>query len=130
MMNRHRKLQKWMNRPAKILAPTSKVMAQEWADLAQMVATVVAETEMEVVASVVVSMDSTLQKSSPPSLLRCVEIPTLAVRRSPCRCKFGSGNTAVDQAIENQVLDGLQLPEAPPADMPMPITLRISARKP
>lgn len=41
-----------------------------------------------------------------------------------------SGNPAVDQSIRNQVLTGLQLPQAPPADMPMPINLRITARKP
>ena len=41
-----------------------------------------------------------------------------------------SGNSAVDQAIKNNVLAGLQLPQAPPADMPTPIVLRISARKP
>ncbi len=41
-----------------------------------------------------------------------------------------SGNPAIDSAIKNQVLTGLQLPQAPPADMPMPINLRISARKP
>jgi periplasmic protein TonB len=41
-----------------------------------------------------------------------------------------SGNPSVDQSIRNQVLTGLQLPQAPPADMPMPINLRISARKP
>ena len=41
-----------------------------------------------------------------------------------------SGNSAVDQAIKNQVLSGLQLPQAPPADMPTPIVLRITARKP
>ena len=40
-----------------------------------------------------------------------------------------SGNPAVDQAIRNRILTGLQLPQAPPADMPMPINLRISARK-
>ncbi len=40
-----------------------------------------------------------------------------------------SGNSAVDQAIKNQVLSGLQLPQAPPADMPTPIVLRITARK-
>ena len=40
-----------------------------------------------------------------------------------------SGSSAVDQAIKNQVLIGLQLPEPPPAGMPMPITLRISASK-
>ena len=38
-----------------------------------------------------------------------------------------SGNVSIDQAIRNQV--GLQLPEPPPADMPMPINMRISARK-
>ena len=41
-----------------------------------------------------------------------------------------SGNPATDTAIKNQVLTGLQLPQAPPAGMPMPITLRITARKP
>lgn len=39
-----------------------------------------------------------------------------------------SGVSAVDQAIKNQVLKGLQLPEPPPADMPMPINMRITAR--
>jgi outer membrane biosynthesis protein TonB len=41
-----------------------------------------------------------------------------------------SGNPSVDQSIKSQVLTGLQLPQAPPADMPMPINLRITARKP
>lgn len=40
-----------------------------------------------------------------------------------------SGDPAVDNAIRNNALIGLQLPEPPPADMPMPINLRISARK-
>ena len=40
-----------------------------------------------------------------------------------------SGNTTVDQAIKSQVFAGVQLPEPPPADMPMPINMRISARK-
>ncbi len=40
-----------------------------------------------------------------------------------------SGNPTVDQALNNQVFAGLQLPEPPPADMPMPINLRISASK-
>ncbi len=40
-----------------------------------------------------------------------------------------SGNLAVDESIKNQVLTGLMLPQAPPADMPMPINLRITARK-
>jgi hypothetical protein len=41
-----------------------------------------------------------------------------------------SGTSTVDQAIKDQVLVGLQLPEPPPADMPMPINMRISARNP
>lgn len=40
-----------------------------------------------------------------------------------------SGNPAVDQAMKNQVLTGYQLSQAPPADMPVPIVLRINARK-
>jgi periplasmic protein TonB len=41
-----------------------------------------------------------------------------------------SGNPAVDQAIKGQILTGLQLPQPPPADMPVPIVLRITASKP
>jgi outer membrane biosynthesis protein TonB len=41
-----------------------------------------------------------------------------------------SGDSAVDDAIKNQVLTGLNLPEAPPSDMPMPIVLRISELRP
>jgi periplasmic protein TonB len=42
----------------------------------------------------------------------------------------GSGDSAIDQALRGEILTGLQLAEPPPADMPMPINLRISARKP
>lgn len=41
-----------------------------------------------------------------------------------------TGNPAVDDAIKNQVLSGLVLNEPPPADMPLPINLRITARQP
>ena len=40
-----------------------------------------------------------------------------------------SGNPSVDQAIKNQVLNGLLLPQPPPPDLPMPINLRLTARK-
>ncbi len=40
-----------------------------------------------------------------------------------------SGDNSMDSAIANEILTGLQLQEAPPADMPMPINLRITARK-
>ena len=48
------------------------------------------------------------------------------------RAALGSstGNPQIDDAIKNQVLVGLVLTEPPPADMPMPINLRITARKP
>ncbi len=47
------------------------------------------------------------------------------------RVKLSSstGDRAVDTAIENEVLNGLVLSEPPPDDMPMPINLRLSARK-
>lgn len=41
-----------------------------------------------------------------------------------------SGDPAVDAAIQNEVLNGLQLQEPPPADMPKPIVLRLMARRP
>jgi protein TonB len=41
-----------------------------------------------------------------------------------------SDDPSVDAAIENQVLDGLTLPEAPPSDMPMPIVLVLTETRP
>jgi outer membrane biosynthesis protein TonB len=41
-----------------------------------------------------------------------------------------SGDPAVDNAIVNEALSGLQMQEPPPGDMPMPIVLRASARRP
>lgn len=41
-----------------------------------------------------------------------------------------TGDTALDDAIRNDVLTGLQLQEPPPPGMPKPIVLRINARKP
>lgn len=40
-----------------------------------------------------------------------------------------SGDPAVDAALKEDVLTGLQLREAPPADMPMPIVMRLTARR-
>lgn len=42
----------------------------------------------------------------------------------------GSGEAEVNLALSNEVLSGLQLREAPPSNMPMPIVLRITAQKP
>jgi outer membrane biosynthesis protein TonB len=41
-----------------------------------------------------------------------------------------SGDPAVDAAIKNEVLDGLVLPDPPPANMPLPIVLRIVEQRP
>ena len=41
-----------------------------------------------------------------------------------------TGDPGLDGALRDEVLTGLQLQEAPPADMPAPITLRVTARRP
>lgn len=41
-----------------------------------------------------------------------------------------TGDPAADAAIRSEILGGLQLQEPPPAGMPMPIVLRIQARRP
>ena len=41
-----------------------------------------------------------------------------------------TGNAALDAALRDQVLTGLQLSEPPPEGMPMPIVLRVTARRP
>jgi len=41
-----------------------------------------------------------------------------------------TGDPVVDAAVKNEVLNGLQLQEAPPADMPLPIVMRMTARRP
>jgi outer membrane biosynthesis protein TonB len=41
-----------------------------------------------------------------------------------------TGDAAVDAALKDEVLTGLQLKEPPPQGMPMPIVMRLSARRP
>ena len=41
-----------------------------------------------------------------------------------------SGDAAVDAAIKADVLNGLQLKEPPPSGMPLPIVMRLTARRP
>jgi hypothetical protein len=40
------------------------------------------------------------------------------------------GDPSLDSAITNEVLPGLQLKEPPPADMPMPIVVRVTTHRP
>jgi hypothetical protein len=48
------------------------------------------------------------------------------------RAQLGStmGNPSLDNAIANEVLPGLQLKQAPPPDMPMPIVVRVTTHRP
>lgn len=48
------------------------------------------------------------------------------------RVKLGSstGNAEIDAAIEKEVLAGLKLRQPPPKDMPMPIVMRVTERRP
>ena len=41
-----------------------------------------------------------------------------------------TGDAALDEAIKNEVLTGFQLKEPPPEGMPMPIVMRLTARRP
>lgn len=41
-----------------------------------------------------------------------------------------TGKPDLDRTIRDRILPGLQLSDAPPADMPMPINLRLTARQP
>jgi TonB family protein len=41
-----------------------------------------------------------------------------------------TGDSAVDAAIRDEILPGLQISGAPPQGMPMPINMRITARRP
>jgi periplasmic protein TonB len=47
------------------------------------------------------------------------------------RAKLGksTGNSAADDLVRNGSLIGLQLPEPPPADLPMPIVMRFTATR-
>ena len=51
-------------------------------------------------------------------------------RITRARLARSTGDAALDRVIESEVLTGLRLSEPPPADMPRPIVLRITARRP
>jgi periplasmic protein TonB len=56
--------------------------------------------------------------------------PDITGRITRAQLEGTTGNPGVDDAIKNEVLTGLQLPEPPPAGMPAPIILRLTARRP
>ncbi len=41
-----------------------------------------------------------------------------------------TGDSAIDAALKNEILPGIQISEPPPAGMRMPIPLRLTARRP
>ena len=55
--------------------------------------------------------------------------PDLTGRIGRAQIVGSSGDAAVDAAIKSDVLTGLQLSEPPPAGMPLPIVLRLTARR-
>lgn len=56
--------------------------------------------------------------------------PDAAGRVTRAQLAGSTGDTAVDAAIQNDVLTGLQLQEPPPEGMPFPIVMRLTARRP
>lgn len=51
-------------------------------------------------------------------------------RISRAKLDASTGDPSLDDVIQNQVLTGLQLDQPPPAGMPMPIVMRLTARRP
>jgi len=51
-------------------------------------------------------------------------------RISRAQLASSTGDPSLDNALRDEVLTGLQLPEPPPAGMPAPITLHVTARRP
>ena len=56
--------------------------------------------------------------------------PDTSGRIIKANIRSGTGNAAMDQNITNNILTGMMLAEAPPADMPLPINLKITAQRP
>ena len=55
--------------------------------------------------------------------------PDITGRITRAKLVGSTGDPAVDQAIQNEVLNGLQLQEPPPTGMPVPIVMRLNARR-
>ena len=56
--------------------------------------------------------------------------PDTTGRITRAQLSGSTGDPSVDQALQNEILTGLQLQEPPPKDMPTPIVLHVTARKP
>jgi TonB family protein len=51
-------------------------------------------------------------------------------RISRAQLAGSTGDSSLDSALRDEVLSALQLPEPPPAGMPAPITLHVTAKRP
>jgi periplasmic protein TonB len=56
--------------------------------------------------------------------------PDTSGRISRAQLADSTGDPSLDNALRDEVLTGLQLQQPPPAGMPAPITLRVTARRP
>lgn len=56
--------------------------------------------------------------------------PDSSGRVTKVRLSKTTGNPELDNTLQNDILNGLQLSDPPPADMPLPIVMRISAQRP
>ena len=56
--------------------------------------------------------------------------PDQTGRISRAQLAGSTGDPSLDSALRDEVLNGLQLNHPPPADMPSPITLRLTAHRP
>lgn len=50
-------------------------------------------------------------------------------RISKTKLSGSTGDISLDEVLKNDILTGLQLKESPPSDMPMPIVMRITAKR-
>jgi protein TonB len=56
--------------------------------------------------------------------------PDSTGRVTKARIAPGTGDVSLDALIQNQILTGMQLTSAPPADMPVPIVMNVTAQRP
>jgi outer membrane biosynthesis protein TonB len=56
--------------------------------------------------------------------------PDASGRISRAKLMGSTGDSSIDAAIADEILDGMQLKEPPPPGMPSPIVLRFTARRP
>ena len=56
--------------------------------------------------------------------------PDSTGRITKARVAGSTGDPTLDATLQNDILIGMQLPDPPPADMPLPIVMRISAQRP